>query len=229
MFKRIKRKGLRIFLNVAVYTLIGVVLSFSALSLFHTLYFRQIFIAGNSMSPTLRGGTEAGGADFGIIDAHSSKIAKIKRFKIVTVYFPFEDYEYENGEYYQTGDPLKENADYKGKRVIGLPGETIVIENNILYVTTTSGENLVYGTEESPFPFDRLLPNDISKRNSNITLKDNEYWVMGDNWSGSYDCSSVQQPIYKENIIGVLVAIEGYCTIKNNSCVNKHYKALKFY
>ena len=42
-----------------------------------------------------------------------------------------------------------------------------------------------------------------------IDLKDNEYWVLGDNRPASRDCASLGTPITYENIYGVLVAIEG--------------------
>ena len=45
------------------------------------------------------------------------------------------------------------------------------------------------------------------------TLGEDEYWVMGDNYSASSDCFNKKSPIYRDNIVGVLIAIEGTCKI----------------
>ena len=46
-------------------------------------------------------------------------------------------------------------------------------------------------------------------------LGEDEYWVMGDNYCSSFDCFSPdnKSPIYYDNIVGVLIAIEGTCKI----------------
>lgn len=229
MLEGIRNRFLRVFLLTLISLLVSSLLCFSAFSLFHSLYFKQVFVAGDSMNPTLRGDTSTNGAEFGIIDCHNEAIRTLKRFDIVTCYYSFEDYIYQNGEYYQKGDKLKDNATYKIKRVIGLPGDTITIENNNLFITTKGGRNLAYGDGYTKFPFKRNLLGDNVKPIENYHLDDNCYWVMGDNWSNSHDCGSVKKHIYKENIVGVLVAIEGYCTIKGDNCVNRHYANIRFY
>ena len=72
------------------------------------------------------------------------------------------------------------------KRVIGLPNEKIEYRDNKLYV---NGE---YIKEE-------FLKDGIITNNFNITLKDNEYFCLGDNRGVSND-SRFYGPFKKENI-----------------------------
>ena len=83
--------------------------------------------------------------------------------------------------------------------------------------------------------------NEYKKVTSNIpseprTLNNDEYWVMGDNrgvnpntnLARSSDCQYFLKPVKKEYIVGVLVAIEGTCTLANDNnhrltCENKNY------
>lgn len=85
---------------------------------------------------------------------------------------------YKNGSI-KRGDIIvfaKNNVVYV-KRVIGLPGETITI-NNEVYI---NGEQL----DESEY----LIESRISTNGSGweYTLSENEYWVMGDNRHSSVD------------------------------------------
>ena len=68
---------------------------------------------------------------------------------------------------------------------------------------------------EQKLKFKRRI--DIGKINDydgyQYDCKDDEYWVMGDNYAASSDCFSKRLPIYKDNIVGVLIAIEGQCKI----------------
>jgi signal peptidase I len=77
------------------------------------------------------------------------------------------------------------------KRIIGLPHETVEIENNNVYVNN----NLIAETY-----IDQLTKNLIY---SKITLGDNEYFVLGDNRGGSNDSRS-WGALDKKFIIGKL-------------------------
>lgn len=80
------------------------------------------------------------------------------------------------------------------KRVIGVPGDTIEVKENALWV---NGQRL----EESYIPADfDILPGNATK-NKIITLKANEYFVCGDNRPFSSDSRS-WGPITKDEIIG---------------------------
>ena len=111
-----------------------------------------------------------------ILDKISYRFSEPKRFDIIV--FPFQ---------------YKENT-YYVKRVIGLPGETVQIdlEGNI-YI---NGEILEedYGKEKINFPGLAVEP---------ITLGDDEYFVMGDNYNNSEDSrSAVVGNVKKTQIIG---------------------------
>lgn len=77
--------------------------------------------------------------------------------------------------------------EYLIKRVIGLPGEEIHYEDDNLYIN------------------DQYIEEDFTHKKtgsfSNITLGDNEYFVMGDNRSNSTD-SRIIGPIKENQIIG---------------------------
>ncbi len=77
------------------------------------------------------------------------------------------------------------------KRVIGLPGEKILIKNNNIYINNKIIKDYV----------------DIDMKNygvleNEILLKENEYFAMGDNRNNSYDCRDIG-PITSNEIIGV--------------------------
>lgn len=222
--------------------IINVCLSF--ILVFRSYYFRAIFVSGNSMNPTLKGGSRA---DYGIIDDHKSAIDHLKRFNIVTTYYPFaKSTDYKGGYVHgETNEIDKNNCSYKIKRVYGFPGETIkfhVDDEDIVKVEALKNSGASYeqvadaineaikfsvkevGSEEFTFPkitFKRLFKEssnyiDVNKyKDFEYELGEDEYWVMGDNYCASFDCFSQDNraPIYYDNIVGVLVAIEGTCKI----------------
>lgn len=86
-------------------------------------------------------------------------------------------------------DPSK----YFIKRVIGLPGETLEIEKGV--VTIKNGANPLGLTLEEPYV--KYPKSD----NLSVTLKENEFFVMGDNRLGSAD-SRLWGPVPREDVIG---------------------------
>ena len=73
------------------------------------------------------------------------------------------------------------------KRVYGLPGEKITIENNTIYINDKKIEDLYAYGETSNY--------------ETITLKDDEYFVLGDNRAVSLDSRTIG-PIKKSQIKG---------------------------
>lgn len=79
------------------------------------------------------------------------------------------------------------------KRVIGLPGETLEVKNGTVYIDGN--------------PIDAEF--DFSTENGGIlsepyTLEENEYFLMGDNRTGSYDSRDFGS-VKKENIKGIVI------------------------
>ena len=82
------------------------------------------------------------------------------------------------------------------KRVIGLPGETIQYKNNKLYIDEKEIEDKYFNDM-----------NDYGMLSEPVTLKNDEYIVLGDNRNNSKDCR-IWGPIKKENIKGKLLLSE---------------------
>ena len=129
-------------------------------------------VEGASMEPTLMDGDNL------IVDKITYRFKDPERFDIIV--FPFQ---------------YKENT-YYIKRIIGLPGETVQIDEqgNICI----NGEILAesYGKEI-------IKPENIGIAAEPITLGEDEYFVMGDNRNNSSDSrTEVVGNIHRDDIIG---------------------------
>ncbi len=72
------------------------------------------------------------------------------------------------------------------KRVIGLPGDTLTMKNNVLKITNATNPNGVQ--MDQSYIKDPCITSDNNCISAfQITLKTGEYYVMGDNRSGSFD------------------------------------------
>lgn len=81
------------------------------------------------------------------------------------------------------------------KRVIGLPGEKIIVKNNKILVYSKEHE-------EGAVLEEQYLPEDVKNiGNVTETIGDDEYFLMGDNRSESLD-SRVFGPIQRKSIVG---------------------------
>lgn len=214
----------------SVYALVSFAMCVSACFIFYKNYYDSIFVTGSSMEPTLMGakGTslydDRSICEFGIIDTDKNTINSIERFDIITTLYPWDPYDYKQPFNY---DNLKENvvlntASFKIKRVIALPGETFKIENNKLYVLNSLGY-----MEYIPMDFMSHITKDNVMNKEQTTLDSDEYWVLGDNWGKSSDCSTKNMPIHKSNITGVLIMIQGTCRYQyingEDVCTEKKY------
>ncbi len=213
MNQPLKRKIISISISV-LYFLTVVALCVTTAILMKESYFSYIYVSGSSMNPTLIGGV--GGqavaphinpstgeyvsgdiVHFGIVDSSVKAKKNIKRYDIVTTYYP-------GNEDYDSDGHLKKDAAYKIKRVIALPGETFKIEQGVLSVK--------YGDEFKTIERTHLIDDGGNKSVKDVTertLGKNEYWVMGDHRNASKDCVTINRPVTFDNITGVLVTIEG--------------------
>lgn len=159
-------KVLKEVLSTSIYLLIVLVLTF----LIVAYVGQRTKVSGSSMEPTLSDGDNL------IVDKISYRFSEPERFDIIV--FPFR---YKEKTYYI-------------KRIIGLPGETVYIdeEGNIYIDGEILEEN--YGKET-------IL--DSGRAYEPITLGPNEYFVMGDNRNNSSDSRDpVVGNIYRSEFIG---------------------------
>lgn len=129
-------------------------------------------VDGASMEPTLYNGDNL------IVDKISYRFRDPERFDIIV--FPFK---YKEETYYI-------------KRIIGLPGETVQIdEQGKIYI---NGEVLMegYGREV-------IRPESIGRAREPVVLGEDEYFVLGDNRNNSSDSrTEIVGNIKREDIIG---------------------------
>ncbi len=111
--------------------------------------------------------------DYLIVDQLSYRFNEPKRGSVLIFKYP--------------KDPSK----YFIKRIIGLPGENISIKDGEVYVKNREGE---FALEE---PYIKYVKNE----SLNITLSEEEFFVMGDNRLGSAD-SRLWGPLPKNLIVG---------------------------
>ena len=127
-------------------------------------------VIGDSMEPALWNGQEI------LINRMGYKLSTPKRGDVI-VFLP-------NGN---------ENAHYYVKRVIGLPGEKVLIENGNVYI---DGQLL-----EEDDTYDKI--SDAGIVQTEMELGNDEYFVLGDNRNSSEDSRSGNiGPVNKDTIIG---------------------------
>lgn len=160
------KKVLKEILSTSMYLLIVLCLTYVVIHFVG----QRTQVVGQSMESTLSNDDNL------IVDKLTYRFQEPKRFDIVV--FPFQ---YEKDTYYI-------------KRIIGMPGETIYIdEQGTIYI---DGEALEenYGKESIK---------DAGRAYEPITLAEDEYFVMGDNRNNSSDSRDpVVGNISKSDIIG---------------------------
>ena len=207
-----------------VYLALATVIIVSAASMFNNFYYESVYVSGSSMSPTFDGNTGTRlGSDYGIIDKDSGAKRNVKRFQIVTTYYPSD---YQN---YGTEDQkLLDTATYKIKRVLVKPGETFKVEDNKIFIKGKEG----YG-DPLDIPFIRHGIEDESKEEAHrnwpeTTLNNSQYFLAGDNWVHSSDSFSIG-PIDYQLLVGVVVKMQGKCTVVDGKVVEKEPYADRYF
>ncbi len=114
--------------------------------------------------------------DYLIVDELSYRFRDPQRFEVVVFKAPNN-----SGQYYI-------------KRIIGLPNERVIIKNGEVFVVDQKGKQIKL--EEKFLPENVKTLGDID-----LTLKENQYFLLGDNRVASYD-SRNWGPIDKKAIVG---------------------------
>ena len=150
--------------------LLYIVVVFGICFLIITFVGQRSKVSGSSMEPTLSDGDNL------IVDKISYRIHDPQRFDIII--FP---YQYQENTYYI-------------KRIIGLPGETVYIND--------AGEIYINGKLlEEDYGLDTIQNPGLASEP--ITLVEDEYFVMGDNRNNSTDSRFAPVgEIKRQNIIG---------------------------
>ena len=209
-----KKSKARLFIWPSLFLVLVVAASFVAQVIFDNNYYVKFYVSGSSMNPTLVG--DSNNADYGIYDGHDSALRNVKRFQIVTTYYP------------------NDHESLKIKRVLFKPGDTFEIvakeENNKykhqmrLYDSPKSGNYRILD-----FPFDASGINE-EHTYPKTTLADNRYFLAGDNWDNSIDSfdPSVGPIEYKE-LVGVVVKVQGRCQVIGGKIENKKPYTARFF
>ncbi|MBR5421896.1 MAG: signal peptidase I [Lachnospiraceae bacterium] len=173
-----KKKGLTFYtkerkINVGIFREIAGWLFLGVLPVLVAFVFVYLFgirtsVIGVSMEPTLHGGQEI------LIDRFSYLVSDPGRSDVV-VFLP-------NGN---------ENAHYYVKRIVGTPGDTVLIRDGLIYI---NGE--IY---DDAGIFERIADGGIAA--SGVSLGEEEYFVLGDNRNDSEDSRSSNIGIVKRSFI----------------------------
>lgn len=163
-----KKKILKELLSTGLYLLFVLLLTW----LLITFVIQRTEVDGSSMEGTLSHGDNL------FVDKISYRFHEPERFDIIV--FPFQ---YQEDTYYI-------------KRIIGMPGETVQIdEQGNIYI---DGEIL-----QESYGLEVIKPDHIGRAAQPITLGEDEYFVMGDNRNNSSDSrSEAVGNIHRDDIIG---------------------------
>jgi signal peptidase I len=153
-------------------------ITFIIIAVFIVLPFRWFIaepyiVSGTSMSPTFETG------HYLIVDKISYRFEKPQRFDVIVMIYPAD----------KTQDFIK--------RIIGLPGETVMIKAGVVSIVEPGTTTPIVLSE----PFIKY-PGGIADQT--VTLNADQYFVMGDNRAGSFD-SRYWGPLPTQDIIGTPV------------------------
>lgn len=124
-------------------------------------------VEGSSMDPTFKNG------DYLIVDQMSYNFKTPARGEVIILKFP------------------QDTSRYLIKRVIGLPGETVMIKNGNVTIKNSQGE----------LPLDETYVRFEKSDTGEFQLGEGEYFVMGDNRAASSD-SRIWGPVPREDVVG---------------------------
>ncbi len=154
----VKNKKKRIVYEI-VNTIITFLVCLVIMALVTSYIARPVHVDGNSMYPTLNDG------DVSLSFLMGIDRDDIERFDIVVLY-------------------IEEENKYIVKRVVGLPNETVSIENDQLYIDGVLVEQTFL---DETYVESQSVLNHFTSDVESITLGDNEFFVLGDNRPNSLD------------------------------------------
>lgn len=140
-------------------------------------------VQGSSMSPNFET------ANYLIVSKITGKITEIKRGEVL-VFVPPKERSDSWLKYTTYFDP----RDKYIKRVIALPGERVVLKDHKVFIQKENSSEL----QELNEPY---IKNNGTTKSVDITLSDDEYFMLGDNRGNSFD-SEEFGPIKKSDIVG---------------------------
>lgn len=131
---------------------------------------QPFIVSGASMEPTFKDG------EYLIVDELSYRFQAPKRYDVIVFKLPFEQ------------------GKFLIKRIIGLPRETVELEDNTVIVKNKESKE--------GFKIDQsYITHNVDESKKTIILDDGEYFVMGDNRQLSYDSRS-WGGLAREDIVG---------------------------
>ncbi len=142
-----------------------------AVILVRSFIVQPFLVVGSSMEPNFQEG------NYLLIDELTYNFRAPKRGEVIVFKYP------------------KNEETFFIKRVIGLPGEKVIIENGEIKIITPQGE--VINLKED------YINVKMNLNYFETELKENEYFVMGDNRNFSYDSRS-WGAVPKKDIIGLV-------------------------
>ncbi|GAB4148219.1 MAG: signal peptidase I [Patescibacteria group bacterium] len=148
-----------------------------------TSVFDIVTVSGRSMYPTYDNGNQLN------IDLLTPNFGEYRRGDVVIIKIPSTD-----------GNPPV----YYIKRIIGLPGDTVILENGAVTLVNSQFDKGILLDETKYLPPTTKtykLVNTGGERVVEPTLKSDEYYVLGDNRTASKDSRSFG-PVQRKNILG---------------------------
>jgi len=147
-----------------------VVISLIIIVAVRTYVIQPFFVSGKSMEPNFHDG------DYLIVDEISYRIDEPKRGDVIIFRYP------------------KNTKEFFIKRIVGLPGEKVEIKNSRIIIYNNENQNGMILDENIYIPLSTETTGSY-----NTILKNDEYYVLGDNRNASAD--SRIWGVLKENFI----------------------------
>ncbi len=135
---------------------------------------QPFLVSGASMSPNFQNG------NYLLVDEVTYLLRQPQRGEVIVFRY--------------TGD----KSSFFIKRVIGLPGEKVVVKDGKVNITKPGENETSFTLDEGYLPLQTKTVGDVTEK-----LADDEYFVMGDNRGNSFD-SRNWGPLHEKDIVGIV-------------------------